>query len=794
LEFAVNGPAGSYQMTVENPSSGTQPVDSDPALIEVVEVPMPHYNSTPPPGATIDFGIVVENPGNVQEVLNIENDGLPTGGPFDATCTIPNNPGGVYSLVSPADGMFTLDTGENADLTIACDTTLAGDYTGGTLSCDHDAPNSPDPATYTLDCVVTGDPVYGSSPAPGDPIDFGSFPQNNPAPNENLLINNDAGETGSILAGECSLTGGATPISVVGGPSVPYSVVMGAADAVIALACDTTQLIGVYNDTLVCTNNDPLFDGDAMYPVSCEILPPDPAVYASSPYTAGNPGDLIDLNEGNDPPYVGQPSLTTVLNIMNAAQPGDDFLDLLGCTYSGSAQISASPPNVTDDLDPGQSVNVTFTCLTDTAGTFLGTYTCPFDDNPSNIPPPTGPDGGVTSPATYPVECEVREQFSDVEESPPSGTPQTAELSPGDSITFDFNFEEVLDEGLDGSLESCALVSNTDFSIITSTTYPQTVPSGGPPVLVQVEFNDPGQGDTFTDTLNCVVEDNPDGGEPEQTQVSWPLEVNVSGRNARFRVTKDFDDDNPLGVEVFLDCNTGLPLQQSAEIHDPDAADLGPGDFTHVDFVIADFEPGTMDCDVFETVPAGYAASYFADIGDEGTANNVFADEDGCHYEGVEGADFVCEITNELQPVDVIVNKEWIDDNPEFQGSTTVEITLECTDPIIGGFSCGLVSGIEGAVGGNCAQRFIDPANPGEFEVLPHFDGTSCTATETPEIGVLIDESDCVDLLIFPGQGAECTIVNTRLFAGIPTLSQYGLLIMALLMLGVGLIGFRRYA
>jgi len=723
----------------------------------------------------------VENPGSVQQVLNIENDGLPTGGSFDATCSITNNPGGVYSLVSPMDGMFTLDIVENADLTIACDTTLAGDYTGGVLSCDHDAPNSPDPALYTLDCVVTGDPVYGSNPAPGNPINFGSFPQNNPAPNQSLLINNDAGETGSILAGECSLMGGGTPIALVAGPTVMYQVLQGAADAVIGLSCDTTQAVGPYNDTLVCTNNDPLFKGDATYPVTCEILPPDPGMWGSNPVS----GSTIDLTPGG-PVLVGT-DLTNAgqLSVFNTGEPGDGDIEYNCSIVSGSPEITQNPDPALGTLVAGGSADLlTYSCDSSAAGSFSAGVECAW----------SAPIEGAQGLEPYTVTCEVRDPFSEVVETPPSGTPQTAELSPGDSITFDFNFEEIIDEGLDGILENCALVSNTDFAIITSTVYPQDIPSGGPPLLVQVEFTDPGQGDTFTDTLNCTYTDNTDGGEPEQTQVSWPLEVNVSGRNARFRVTKDFDDDNPLGVEVFLDCNTGLPLQQSAEIHDPDAADLGPGDFTHVDFVIADFEPGTMDCDVFETVPVGYAASYFADIGDEGTANNVFADEDGCHYEGVEGADFVCEITNELQPVDVIVNKEWIDDNPEFQGSTTVEITLECTDPIIGGFSCGLVSGIEGSENGNCAQRFIDPANPGEFEVLPHFDGTSCTATETPEIGVLIDESDCEAMLIFPGQGAECTIVNTRLFAGIPTLSQYGLLVMALLMLGVGLIGFRRYA
>jgi hypothetical protein len=41
--------------------------------------------------------------------------------------------------------------------------------------------------------------------------------------------------------------------------------------------------------------------------------------------------------------------------------------------------------------------------------------------------------------------------------------------------------------------------------------------------------------------------------------------------------------------------------------------------------------------------------------------------------------------------------------------------------------------------------------------------------------------------------GHECTITNTVFFEGIPTLNQYGLALLALLMLGVGFVGFRRF-
>jgi hypothetical protein len=43
------------------------------------------------------------------------------------------------------------------------------------------------------------------------------------------------------------------------------------------------------------------------------------------------------------------------------------------------------------------------------------------------------------------------------------------------------------------------------------------------------------------------------------------------------------------------------------------------------------------------------------------------------------------------------------------------------------------------------------------------------------------------------GTPNSCTITATAFYEGIPTLSQYGLAIMALLMLGVGFVGFRRF-
>lgn len=249
--------------------------------------------------------------------------------------------------------------------------------------------------------------------------------------------------------------------------------------------------------------------------------------------------------------------------------------------------------------------------------------------------------------------------------------------------------------------------------------------------------------------------------------------VNDDIGRARFAVTKDFSDDNPLGVEVQISCNTGLPLEQSKVITEFDGG---------VVFVVGDFEPGTMDCDVTEVVPDGYAQNYQAGAVD-GMAGAISADENGCHYDDILGGLFTCNVTNTLLPVDVVVNKVWIDEHPEFLSSNIVEVLVQCDSEIIDGFFDD---------GFWFIQAFIDPANPGEFLVFPLFTGTTCVATEEPIQGVDTDQSDCENMQLFPGIGDSCVIFNTRLFAGIPTLGQHGLLLLALLLLAVGFVAYRR--
>lgn len=296
---------------------------------------------------------------------------------------------------------------------------------------------------------------------------------------------------------------------------------------------------------------------------------------------------------------------------------------------------------------------------------------------------------------------------------------------------------------------------------------------------VTYSLSESGPGGYSTSGYSCVGDGDFDAGAQTITldfdESATCTIVNDDLSLARFAVTKDFSDDNPMEVLVQLSCNTGLPLYQEKLITEFDGG---------VVFVVGDYAPGEMDCEVTEVVPEGYSPGYVAGAID-GVADSITADNEGCYYDGILGGTFTCDITNTLDPVDVVVEKVWIDENPEFQQSTVVEITLQCDSEIINGFMQG---------GFWFVEDFIDPQNPGEYQVYPLFTGTTCIATEDPIVGVLTDQSDCENMMLFPGVGDSCVIFNTRLFAGIPTLSQYGLAVLALLMLGVGVAAFRRFA
>lgn len=234
--------------------------------------------------------------------------------------------------------------------------------------------------------------------------------------------------------------------------------------------------------------------------------------------------------------------------------------------------------------------------------------------------------------------------------------------------------------------------------------------------------------------------------------------VALAQTSAQFPVTVNFDDNNPASVEVTLDCNTGQPLSQTQGV-------VEGGNLT---FVVTDFADGEMDCDVSVDDLVGYTASEpcaFTDITD--------------------GSSNACDFDLTVDFVSVEVFKTWIDENTEFNNSTFASAD----------FSCGSVFNGAGYSTLNGNLNFVGLESSDIINLRPHWDGsTSCSVVEGATGGAEADASECADVAVSLGTDTSCTIYNTRLYEGIPTLSQYGLGILALLMAGVGFVAFRRYA
>ncbi|HKJ18058.1 MAG TPA: IPTL-CTERM sorting domain-containing protein [Xanthomonadales bacterium] len=238
---------------------------------------------------------------------------------------------------------------------------------------------------------------------------------------------------------------------------------------------------------------------------------------------------------------------------------------------------------------------------------------------------------------------------------------------------------------------------------------------------------------------------------------------------ARFAVEKEFNDDNPVEVEVVISCNTGLPLQQASIISEGDG----------VVFIVTDFIEGELNCNITEASDSeGYQTFYSPDGG------VTYPGGASCEYLEVSfGEANSCLIRNELERVLVDVTKWWIDENSQFDAVNFAEADYECENEQ---FDADVFGSLE----------FLGDGATDGFFVFPRWDGTTtCTVSETlVEGGIDVDDSECLSLSVAPGNGASCSIYNTRLYEGIPTLSRYGRALMALLMLGVGLVTFRRVA
>jgi len=245
---------------------------------------------------------------------------------------------------------------------------------------------------------------------------------------------------------------------------------------------------------------------------------------------------------------------------------------------------------------------------------------------------------------------------------------------------------------------------------------------------------------------------------------------------ATFEVTKVFADGNDVDeVTVSIDCNTGIILDQDKVLEDGET----------VTFVVTSFNSGSLNCEIEEgDVTDGYSAEYDGN-GSQG----------GCTWTGItDGTEGECTVTNTPDFVDIDVTKVWNIEGDNNDVNLNYTLNAYC-DEVFEDHDA------EACVGGGCGSTpqigYDTGEGPGEeeftFSLQPAFPSSTCWVDEQTYDSAIEKDNGCQDLVLSAGGGASCTITNTVFFEGIPTLSQYGMAIMALLMLGVGFVGFRRF-
>ena len=179
-----------------------------------------------------------------------------------------------------------------------------------------------------------------------------------------------------------------------------------------------------------------------------------------------------------------------------------------------------------------------------------------------------------------------------------------------------------------------------------------------------------------------------------------------------------------------------------------------------------------------------------------------------CNFRAIDGGtEFTCAIVNDADPVAVEIEKDWIiEGSGGDQVNQNFKLTLYCDAPIVGAEQpTGLGAFPE------CGGTFLKAGTPPEIyesclelegngdttftpQVIPEWPGSHCVVVEEIYDNAVEVDNRCNNINVSHGDGDSCLITNTVFFEGIPTLSQYGMAMLVLLMLGAGLVGFRRYS
>jgi hypothetical protein len=270
--------------------------------------------------------------------------------------------------------------------------------------------------------------------------------------------------------------------------------------------------------------------------------------------------------------------------------------------------------------------------------------------------------------------------------------------------------------------------------------------------------------DSFTYKVN-------DGAADSNTAVVSIEVLTASAVTTRFATSIDFLDGNTASVTATLTCSAGTPLTQSFDI-----ADGSPFEFTIMNLPFT--TPGT-NCEI--TV-SGLSAAYTL------SPQSCVFDADAGTF--APDGNNVCAFVAGGAAANYTVEKFWvINEQNAVEDSYIVDVTVTCDSDILA------IDGID-YIGGTEAMVSLDDGESALLSIDTSNGITRCSAVEEFTINGVEQEASagCTNAAMGPGESARCTFTNTVFFRGIPSLSEYGMAIMALLMLCLGFFTIRRWA
>lgn len=234
-------------------------------------------------------------------------------------------------------------------------------------------------------------------------------------------------------------------------------------------------------------------------------------------------------------------------------------------------------------------------------------------------------------------------------------------------------------------------------------------------------------------------------------------------QTASFTVDARLGDGAPDRLQVRLDCQPASDIGSSAA-----QFRRLPRDGTAV-FEVSVPPQGNVTCAISAEAPQGLEVRY---LGDGGSPADI--GDAGCLFTGVQAghANF-CQIQATSPITSVTVYKRWI-------GATRYEPDVRA-DLVCAGAPVG-----EG--------RDINAGKPGVWVLdVADPEGVTCDVLETGREEFIADPDDCRGLLVLPGSEEECTMVNTKVVKMIEMLNRYGLVVMILVFMAVGMVAARRF-